>query len=68
MARDTALTQWLMHRPSNVDDAKTLQGTLSAVSALAADLPVFFPIHPRTRKNIESFGLQQYLANAKNCG
>jgi|HubBroStandDraft_6_1064221.scaffolds.fasta_scaffold00039_49 UDP-N-acetylglucosamine 2-epimerase (non-hydrolysing) len=51
-----------LHRPANVDDPKTLQGILSAVSALAAEFPVFFPIHPRTRKNIESFGLLRYLA------
>ncbi|HWW16011.1 MAG TPA: UDP-N-acetylglucosamine 2-epimerase (non-hydrolyzing) [Candidatus Dormibacteraeota bacterium] len=53
-----------LHRPSNVDDPKTLQGILSAVSALAAELPIFFPVHPRTRKNIESFGLSRYLADA----
>ncbi len=53
-----------LHRPSNVDDARTLQGILSAVSALAAELPVFFPMHPRTRKNIESFGLLRHLANS----
>jgi UDP-N-acetylglucosamine 2-epimerase (non-hydrolysing) len=53
-----------LHRPSNVDDPKTLEGILSAVSALAAELPVFFPVHPRTRKNIESFGLLRYLASS----
>jgi UDP-N-acetylglucosamine 2-epimerase (non-hydrolysing) len=54
-----------LHRPSNVDDPKTLQGILSAVSAVAAEFPVLFPIHPRTRKNIESFGLLRYLASSK---
>jgi len=53
-----------LHRPSNVDDPKRLQGLLSAVSALATELPVFFPIHPRTRKNVESFGLVRYLTHA----
>jgi UDP-N-acetylglucosamine 2-epimerase (non-hydrolysing) len=57
-----------LHRPSNVDDAKILQGILSAVSALAAELPVFFPVHPRTRKNIESFGLLRYMADAAEGG
>jgi UDP-N-acetylglucosamine 2-epimerase (non-hydrolysing) len=53
-----------LHRPSNVDNPKTLQGILDAVSALAAELPVFFPVHPRTRKNIEGFGLTRYLNDA----
>ena len=57
-----------LHRPSNVDDSKTLQGILSAVSGIAAEMPVFFPIHPRTRKNIESFGLLRYLAGADGTG
>jgi len=52
-----------LHRPSNVDDPKTLQGILAAVKSLASTLPVFFPMHPRTRKNIENFGLMQYLVN-----
>lgn len=53
-----------LHRPSNVDDPKALQGILSAVSAAAAELPVFFPMHPRTRKNIESLDLARYRTNA----
>jgi UDP-N-acetylglucosamine 2-epimerase (non-hydrolysing) len=51
-----------LHRPSNVEDPATLQGILRAVNAIADELPVFFPIHPRTKKNIESFGLHSYLA------
>jgi UDP-N-acetylglucosamine 2-epimerase (non-hydrolysing) len=50
-----------LHRPSNVDDPRTLRGILSAVSTLAEDFPIFFPVHPRTRKNIESFGLGNFL-------
>ena len=59
-----------LHRPSNVDNPETLQNILGAVSALARELPVFFPVHPRTRKNIKSFGLQRYLADvdAKTSG
>src|SRR5580693_8277526 len=56
-----------LHRPSNVDDPKTLEGILSAVSALAAEFPVFFPMHPRTRRNIESFGLLRYIGNSAGC-
>src|ERR1700685_3758737 len=53
-----------LHRPSNVDNPETLRGILHAVGALAAEFPVFFPMHPRTRKNIEGFGLLRYLASA----
>ena len=51
-----------LHRPSNVDDPKTLQGILGAVHELATELPIFFPVHPRTRKNIEGLGLVNYFA------
>lgn len=57
-----------LHRPSNVDDANTLQGILGAVRALAGDLAVFFPVHPRTRKNIENFGLRHYLGDTDDAG
>src|SRR5262249_55461316 len=52
-----------LHRPSNVDDKSTLEGILTAVGTIARDFPVFFPVHPRTRKNIDNFGLGGCLAN-----
>jgi UDP-N-acetylglucosamine 2-epimerase (non-hydrolysing) len=46
-----------LHRPSNVDDAGKLGEWLRMMDELAAAVPVVFPIHPRTRQRIESFGL-----------
>jgi UDP-N-acetylglucosamine 2-epimerase (non-hydrolysing) len=46
-----------LHRPSNVEDPVILAGILDAIRASLPDLPVIFPIHPRTRSRIESFGL-----------
>ena len=46
-----------LHRPSNVDDAETLRGLLVVLGDVAAQLPLVFALHPRTRNNIERFGL-----------
>ena len=46
-----------LHRPSNVEDAATLARILDTIKEAAPDLPVIFPIHPRTRARVESFGL-----------
>ena len=43
-----------LHRPSNVDDQRTLGGILDALGDVARSMPVVFPVHPRTRKMIES--------------
>jgi UDP-N-acetylglucosamine 2-epimerase (non-hydrolysing) len=51
-----------LHRPSNVDRKETLEQILGAVAEIARDLPVLFPVHPRTRKNIADFGLDPLLA------
>lgn len=50
-----------LHRPSNVDDPQVLANLLDAVSAISNNIPVVFPIHPRTRKMVEQAGLQGYL-------
>jgi UDP-N-acetylglucosamine 2-epimerase (non-hydrolysing) len=41
-----------LHRPSNVDDPATLDGLMRAVTAIAADVPVVFAVHPRTRARL----------------
>lgn len=50
-----------MHRPSNVDDPKVLGGLLEALYEISKELPIIFPIHPRTRKMAEQFGFSQYF-------
>lgn len=46
-----------LHRPSNVDNPAQLKPLLECLQSIAADLPVVFPVHPRTRARIESEGL-----------
>lgn len=45
-------TMVTLHRPNNVDDPDTLRELLETLSLLAADGPVLFPVHPRTRAQI----------------
>jgi UDP-N-acetylglucosamine 2-epimerase (non-hydrolysing) len=51
-----------LHRPSNVDDEETLRGILTALADVAREIPIIFPIHPRTRKMIERFGLSRFCS------
>jgi UDP-N-acetylglucosamine 2-epimerase (non-hydrolysing) len=46
-----------MHRPSNVDDPGVLHGLLDTLATVSKQLPLVFAMHPRTRANIERFGL-----------
>jgi UDP-N-acetylglucosamine 2-epimerase (non-hydrolysing) len=43
-----------LHRPSNVDDPKVLAELMTAVARLQRELPIVFPVHPRTRKVFET--------------
>jgi UDP-N-acetylglucosamine 2-epimerase (non-hydrolysing) len=45
-----------LHRPSNVDDPSTLSQLLNLFDDLSQKLPIIFPVHPRTKKQIESLG------------
>ena len=46
-----------LHRPSNVDEPEVLRDIVSALRNISSTLPLVFPVHPRTAKNIESFGI-----------
>lgn len=51
-----------VHRPENTDSAEALRAVLTELAALAVDLPVVLPLHPRTRARIEAAGLDDLLA------
>jgi UDP-N-acetylglucosamine 2-epimerase (non-hydrolysing) len=55
-----------LHRPSNVDDKKTLAGILDALHSVQERMPIVFPIHPRTRARLEEFGLNSVIEKQKN--
>jgi UDP-N-acetylglucosamine 2-epimerase (non-hydrolysing) len=46
-----------LHRPSNVDSTQKLAELLRAVDAVAAQIPVVFPVHPRTQERITQAGI-----------
>jgi len=46
-----------LHRPSNVDDSHTLRKILESLVVISQELDVIFPVHPRTRQRISTFGL-----------
>jgi UDP-N-acetylglucosamine 2-epimerase (non-hydrolysing) len=46
-----------LHRPSNVDDAAMMGKLAGALREIGAELPLIFPVHPRTRANLASFGI-----------
>lgn len=46
-----------LHRPSNVDEPAALRKVAAALVEIAAELPLIFPLHPRTRANLEAFSI-----------
>ncbi len=53
------------HRPSNVDDRDTLTKLVDIWGKISEKLPLIFPVHPRTYKNIQAFGLQEKIDSYK---
>jgi len=48
-----------LHRPANVDDPARFLEILSALKTISEELPLYFPVHPRTRGIVESAGLAE---------
>jgi UDP-N-acetylglucosamine 2-epimerase (non-hydrolysing) len=49
-----------LHRPSNVDDRDTFERISRSLCEIAKSIPIIFPVHPRTRRQIKRFGLGKY--------
>ncbi|HSZ73103.1 MAG TPA: UDP-N-acetylglucosamine 2-epimerase (non-hydrolyzing), partial [Cytophagaceae bacterium] len=56
--RDKQYLVMTLHRPSNVDDEGQLKKLLNVLEKGTEQLPVIFPVHPRTRNNLEKFGIR----------
>jgi len=46
-----------LHRPSNVDEEEALKGLMDELIANTRDLPLVFPVHPRTAKMLKKLGI-----------
>ncbi len=53
-----------LHRPSNVDDPLMLNPLVETLALVAGQIPIVFPVHPRTAKQLEKFGLEEKLCTA----
>lgn len=47
-----------LHRPSNVDEPEKLRGIIEALDEIAKDIPIVFPVHPRTKPRLEETGFK----------
>jgi UDP-N-acetylglucosamine 2-epimerase (non-hydrolysing) len=54
-----------LHRPSNVDTPEALSEVLDIVRGVSERLPVVWPIHPRTRANLDRFDLRRRIDGAR---
>ena len=54
-----------VHRQENTDDPRKLRRIIEALAALASEIPVILPLHPRTRGRLAALGLDE-LASSPN--
>lgn len=54
-----------LHRPSNVDDGGLLTSIISVLHDISRDLPLVFPVHPRTRQHLKTFNVHSSRSNVQ---
>ena len=54
-----------LHRPSNVDDPNILAELVDSLAQVSTGLPLVFSVHPRTRKRLAEFGLEDRLTRGQ---
>ncbi|GAA0816559.1 non-hydrolyzing UDP-N-acetylglucosamine 2-epimerase [Spirilliplanes yamanashiensis] len=57
-----------LHRPANVDDPARLGALLGALGEIAADCPLVFPVHPRTRRLLDGAPLSPAITLIPSAG
>lgn len=51
------------HRQENTDSPQRLNAIISTLSTISHDIPILFPLHPRTHQRLLEYGLMDYLKN-----
>src|SRR3989344_2238717 len=55
-----------LHRPSNVDNKKSLEYIINILDEIQNHIKIIFPVHPRTLKTLQKFGLDTKIKSQKN--
>jgi len=50
-----------LHRPSNVDEEESFKRIVAALEVIAERIPIIFPVHPRTKKQLSLLGLEETI-------
>ncbi|MBN2569773.1 MAG: UDP-N-acetylglucosamine 2-epimerase (non-hydrolyzing), partial [Deltaproteobacteria bacterium] len=63
-SRVTSYALCTVHRAENTDDPARLRNILEALAEISKDMPVVFPVHPRTQKAIKDAGLTDLIGSS----
>jgi len=55
-----------LHRPNNIEDKKRLECILKALKTVSKEIPIIFPAHPRTLKQLRRFGMTGFLTEVNS--